>query len=165
MAALPIVQGKQLSWLDLCKQVLGPSASNVKVQPAGSLWGGYGSVTRLSVDVDGKKHNLVAKQVGIFVGAATFSLSAVYERDLCQHALVLLAALTRQPSVHHCKHNDVPCSEESHCTTTLQYCKFISLRVFCCQHTRSVLRLCYSISLNTAAAATGRPTSRFGCQS
>lgn len=64
MAALPVVQGKQVTWLELCKRVLGPSASNVKTQPAGSLWGGYGSVTRISVDVDGTTHKLVAKQVG-----------------------------------------------------------------------------------------------------
>jgi hypothetical protein len=64
-AAKPIVAGKQISWVELCSQVLGP-VGNVKVQRIGSLWGGYGSVTEVSAessDGSGKQHRLIAKQV------------------------------------------------------------------------------------------------------
>lgn len=63
MTVNPIVQGKQITWQDLCKQVLGSSSSNVRARRIGSLWGSYGSVTQLSADAGDETHRLIAKQV------------------------------------------------------------------------------------------------------
>lgn len=61
-AAKPIVAGKQITWAELCTQVLGP-VSNVKVQRIGSLWGGYGSVTEVNAHTENRQQKLIAKQV------------------------------------------------------------------------------------------------------